>query len=209
MTQLKSLGDLVELGIQIRSLSDIASEAPSPGTYRRYFLFEQRLIAKGRAVNFESYLLQEYQFNQRGLDSIGKDLKVSPRRVYRIIKKLGIPTRSSKESLQTSEAKERMSETKKGRKNPMYGLKGKNHLSYGKVIINPPSREELSRIYIEEGRSIEDVGEFYTVSKTTVVRWLHEYRIKRSKEESRKVAVNKRKTNDGLKSHSKEQEREI
>ena len=198
MTQLYSLADLVENGIEIRSLKDITMESKYPRAYDKYFEIEKRLIDEGKAVNLESYLLQEYQFNQRNVKEIAKEFDIHRDQVYRIICKLNIPTRTQKEIRNiigfSDSAIQKMSDAKKGNKNPMHGKKGKEHPMYGIKRtftlehrenmsmahlhgVERPAREELEDYYIIKEKTIIEVAEDYHVHKTTMSKWLKSYGI--------------------------------
>lgn len=201
MTQLYSLADLVENEIEIRSLRNIVEESKINGAYRRYkpyFEIEKRLINEGKAVNLESYLLQEYQFNLRSITSIAKELGVSYASLYNLMYNLSIPIRTPNELKFicgiSDETKQKMSEAKKGDKNPFYGKKGKEHPCYGRTHVmtleqrenisrghlhgvEKPSREELNDNYITKGKTAKELSEDYHVHHMTISKWLKHYGI--------------------------------
>jgi len=209
MTQLYNLADLAENDINlIRNLKEVVSE--NPGKYTRYFKIEENLIKKGKAVNLESYLLQEYHFHLRNIQDISEELEVSYNSIYNLMKEMLIPIRTIKESKSilgiSEKSRQKMADAKKGNKNPMYGLKGENHPGYGrkrtsgerrrisqtqleKRGIIKPSRGRLYDLYWNKEKFVYEIGNDYGVRWQTVTRWLKEYGINlRNRKEITKIA---------------------
>jgi hypothetical protein len=60
-------------------------------------------------------------------------------------------------------------------------------------LISPPSKEELTKLYIEDSLSQRDIGKLYTLGQSTIGRLLRKYKItQRSKSEANVVMYNKK-----------------
>jgi hypothetical protein len=192
MTQLYSLADLVNR-IEIRSFREDFADK-NPKGYKRYIEIEKKLISEEKAVNLESYLLQEYQFGLRSITSIAKELGVSYPSLYNLMYDLSIPIRTPNElevicgiSIET---KQKMSEAKKGDKNPFYGKKGKEHPGYGRIhtpeeieSMSKANRKKVPKEKITEvckrtDLTFEEKAEELEISVMTLYKRLKELRIK-------------------------------
>lgn len=192
MTQIFSLGDLAEKGIEISSLKDVASSKHR--VYGIYFEIEDALRKAEKAVNLESYLLQEYHFNQRTVRDLADDFAVSYSSLKRLMKMLNIPIRSARETANLPELRERFSRAKRGNKNPLYGVRGKNHPGYGNKwsaerrkenSLNQlpeetifPEKEELYDSRINQRMSLQAMGEKYGVGSRVISTWLDIYGVR-------------------------------
>lgn len=79
----------------------------------------------------------------------------------------------------TPAQRQKLSESKRGKKNPMYGTPGPGR----KMWI---SRDELHRLYVEEGWSKRRLTEHLGISGSALSQWLRRYDIRLSDEEARR-----------------------
>ena len=91
MTQLRHLKDLTKL--KIKSVSDIPGKKG-----KHYAKIEKRVMRRYKAPSLPAYILYEYHFNDQTIPSLSPKLGESVSLVYRIMKDLNIPTRTSPEA---------------------------------------------------------------------------------------------------------------
>jgi len=195
--EIKSLGELVEKEIQIRSLDELYKSGEiTDKFYSRLKEFEESLKKKRgyeRVVNLESYLLQEHQFYETTVKDLCEELGVTVVYLSILMKKMNIPTRNPRETSRLPSQRKKFSEAKKGKYNPMYQVRGKNHPSYGKKAsiqerinhslsrlpkgIVLPTKDELYNLRIKRRMTKENIGKLYKVSDKCIDTWMDIYKI--------------------------------
>jgi len=141
MTQLKDLQDII--GLDIKSLQEVAENTTPQSKSRyqnRWLVLEKQLIEERKAPSLPAYLLYEYQFNGKSTRDLGKELGYTGAGVLKLMKKLGIPTKTAAETI--------------SEKKPFYG---RHHSKEAKGKIGKANRkirqediDALTNLVIEE-----------------------------------------------------------